>query len=120
MLPDFIQHMDVRIDQWAAAVGWPTEAVLRLLLAAVIGGLVGIEREIHGREAGFRTNMLVALGSALTMLVSIEFARHHWQPQTSNQGVNINLDPARIAYGVMTGIGFHGAGAIVKAGPSIR
>jgi putative Mg2+ transporter-C (MgtC) family protein len=120
MLPDFVQHFDVRLDEWAEAVGWPAQAVLRLGLAAVAGGLVGLERELRGRQAGFRTNLLVALGSAITMLVSIQFAVHRWTAQSLNQGVNINLDPARIAYGVMTGVGFLGAGAIVKGGGSVR
>src|SRR5437016_6342653 len=113
-------HMITALDEhfatWAASLGWPTEALLRMVFAAVAGGLVGMEREVRGREAGFRTNLLVGLGSALVMLVSISFAAHPWQPR----GFTINVDPARIAYSVMTGIGFIGAGTIIKFGGSIR
>jgi len=91
------------------------EAVIRLALAAVFGGLVGMEREVRGRQAGFRTHTLVCVGSALVMIVSVQFAVHRWIPQTNNAGVNINVDPARVAYGVMGGIGFLGAGAIIHA-----
>lgn len=109
--------LDTAFNAWASGLGWPLEGFLRLALAIVAGGLVGLEREIRGRQAGFRTNLLVCLGSALVMLVSIEFARRPW---TQHAGVNLNIDPARIAYGVMTGIGFLGAGTILHQGPSIR
>jgi putative Mg2+ transporter-C (MgtC) family protein len=79
---------------------------------------VGLERELRGREAGFRTNLLVCVGSALVMLVSVRFAMHPWKQANGNY--NINIDPARIAYGVMGGIGFLGAGAILKHGASVR
>src|SRR5438034_3757584 len=98
-------------DQWAASLGFTGEALLRLLLSAIAGGLVGLERELRGRQAGFRTNLLVCLGSTLTMLVSLNFALHHWP---LNRGINLNIDPARIAYGVMTGVGFLGAGTIIQ------
>jgi putative Mg2+ transporter-C (MgtC) family protein len=91
--------------------------VLRLVLALIAGGLVGIDREVRGREAGFRTNMLVCFGSALVMIVSIRFAAHEW---THPAGININIDPARIAYGVMTGVGFLGAGSIVHNRGAVR
>lgn len=102
---------------WLAGLGWHGQAVLKLLLAAVLGGLVGMEREVRGREAGFRTNLLVCVGSALVLLVSVRFAEIEWHPQGA---YNINIDPARIAYGVMTGIGFLGAGAILKQEASVR
>ncbi|MGE5611835.1 MAG: MgtC/SapB family protein, partial [Bacillota bacterium] len=111
---DALNHL---LEEWLAPLGWTGEAVLRLLLAAILGGLVGLERELRGREAGFRTNLLVCVGSAVVMLVSIRFADHPWG---SPRGYNINVDPGRIAYGVMTGIGFLGAGAILKMGTSIR
>src|SRR5437870_3361161 len=104
---------DASISQWISSFGGPWEQLLRLILAGIAGGLVGLEREMRGRQAGFRTYLLVCLGSALVMLVSVEFAVHRWTAQTPNQGVNINIDPARIAYGVMTGVGFLGAGAIL-------
>jgi len=104
-------------DLWAASLGLTGEALLRLLLATLAGGLIGLERELRGREAGFRTNILVCVGSCLTMVVSLQFALRHWPHE---QGVNINIDPARIAYGIMTGIGFLGAGTIIQQGGSIR
>jgi putative Mg2+ transporter-C (MgtC) family protein len=113
----FIDTLDINIKTWAASLGWPGEGVLRLILAAIAGGLVGLERELRGRQAGFRTNMLVCIGSALVMLVSIRFAEFPWHAQP---GVNINVDPARIAYGVMSGVGFLGAGAIIHSQGSIR
>lgn len=108
-----LDNWNAAIESWFAGLGQPVEGVARLVLAGVFGGLVGMEREIRGRQAGFRTYLLVCLGSALVMLVSTEFAIHKWTPQTANQGVNINVDPARIAYSVMTGVGFLGAGVIV-------
>src|SRR5256885_15963979 len=108
----WLEHLNQFLASWAAALGPTGEGFLRLFLAAIAGGLVGLERELRGRQAGFRTYLLVCLGSALVMIVSTEFGVHHWTAQTPNQGVNINVDPARIAYGVMTGIGFLGAGVI--------
>ncbi|HEX2972821.1 MAG TPA: MgtC/SapB family protein [Tepidisphaeraceae bacterium] len=105
------------VHAWLAPLGWTGEAVLRMLLAAVLGSLVGLERELRGREAGFRTNLLVCLGSAVVMLVSIRFVDHPWG---TSQGITISVDPGRIAYGVMTGIGFLGAGAILKVGSTVR
>ena len=100
-------------------LGWPLEAFVELLLAAVAGGVVGIEREVRGRQAGFRTNILVAVGSALVMIVSNRVAFHDW-PRAPDAVVNIQVDPARIAYGVMTGVGFLGAGIIVQYRGSVR
>src|SRR3954469_25305317 len=97
----WLQHLDQSIASFAASLGPTGEAFFRLTLAAIAGGLVGLEREVRGRQAGFRTNLLVCVGSCLTMIVSLQFAIHHWQPQTENRGININIDPARIAYGVM-------------------
>ena len=113
----FLTALDTSFTSWAQSLGWPLEGFLRLFLAVVAGGLVGLEREFRGRQAGFRTNILVCLGSALVMLVSIEFARQRWTPQ---QGINISVDPARVAYGVMTGIGFLGAGTILHNKGSVR
>src|SRR5687767_11098249 len=114
---EYIVNLDDQVRLWALSLGWPLEAMLRLVLAVVAGGLVGLEREVRGRQAGFRTNVLVCLGSAIVMIVSIHFAKVPWPPQA---GININVDPARIAYGVMTGIGFLGAGTIVHNKGSVR
>ena len=100
-----------------APLGWTGEAIVKLLLSAFLAGLVGLEREFRGREAGFRTNMLVGVGCTLVMLVSMRFADLPWTPRGNNV---VTVDPARIAYGVMTGIGFLGAGAIIKYGTTIR
>lgn len=84
------------------------EAMLRLALAGVLGGLIGLERELREREAGLRTHLLVAVGSALfTIVGAYGFG-------------GIRTDPTRIAAQVVTGIGFLGAGAIIRQGFSIR
>lgn len=117
MLAFSFHDLDVHLSGWANGLQWPLEPLIRLALAAVLGGLVGLEREIRGREAGFRTNLLVSLGCALVMVVSIAFAFHPWP---HSPGFNINVDPARVAYGVMAGIGFLGAGVIVKQDGAVR
>jgi putative Mg2+ transporter-C (MgtC) family protein len=104
------------INQWLASGGWTTEAFVRLCLAAILGGVIGLERELRGRPAGFRTNLLVCMGSALVMLVSMKLVEMHFV----SGGANINVDPGRIAYGVMMGIGFLGAGAILKHEESVH
>jgi len=115
----WLNDIDVMVATWAESLQWPAEGLLRLGVAGVCGGLVGLEREIRGRQAGFRTNILVCLGSALVMVVSTSFASADWQRATQ-PGLIINVDPARIAYGVMTGIGFLGAGTIVQTKGSVR
>jgi putative Mg2+ transporter-C (MgtC) family protein len=85
---------------------------IRLVVAAALGAGIGIERELHGHPAGIRTHMLVALGSALFTVLSIYgFA---------GQGGSAPVDPSRIAAQIVTGVGFLGAGAILKDGISIR
>ena len=83
----------------------------RLIVAAALGMLVGAEREIHGHPAGIRTHMLVALGSAIFTVMSI----HGF-----GQGPGSPIDPTRIAAQIVSGIGFLGAGAILKDGVVIR
>jgi putative Mg2+ transporter-C (MgtC) family protein len=96
-------------------LGWG-EALLRLALAAALGGAVGLERELREREAGFRTHLLVALGSALFTIVSA-YGFHAFL----NSGANVvRTDPTRIAAQIVTGVGFLGAGAIIRQGLSIR
>ena len=112
-----MHDLDPRLFDAIEALGWPWDAVVRLLMAAFCGGLVGLEREVRGRQAGFRTNLLVCLGSAVVMVVSTRFAYFRW-PHSPD--FDVHIDPARVAYGVMTGIGFLGAGAIVKGDGSIR
>src|SRR5215211_6125047 len=112
-----LHDLDLSLTGWANGLQWPLEPLIRLVIAALAGGLVGLEREVRGRQAGFRTNMLVCLGSALVMIVSIHFASFAWEHQP---GINVNVDPARIAYGVMTGIGFLGAGTILHHRGAVR
>lgn len=114
-----LQAIDASVVQWASGLGMPLEALLRLTLAAVCGGLVGLEREVRGRQAGFRTNLLVCVGSAMVMIVSTALATLDW-PSATKYGVQISTDPGRIAYGVMGGIGFLGAGTIIHNKGSIR
>jgi putative Mg2+ transporter-C (MgtC) family protein len=92
------------------------EIAVRLLAALVIGGLIGLERSYHGRPAGFRTHALVCMSTSLLMLVSVYETR--WFPSIS-QG-RVAIDPTRLAQGIMTGIGFLGAGTIMKDGLSVR
>lgn len=109
----------VAADQALAPhIGWETIA-FRLVVASVLGAIVGLERQTHGRAAGLRTMILVSLGCCLVMLVSNAFAEAYWQYR--NEANNfLRIDPARLAYGVMGGIGFLGAGAILKNGLTVR
>jgi putative Mg2+ transporter-C (MgtC) family protein len=93
-----------------------TEMVFRLLAAVLVGGLIGLERSYHGRPAGFRTHTLVCTASSLLMLVTV-YEALWFTPQIS---VRVALDPTRMAQGIMTGIGFLGAGVIVKEGITVR
>jgi putative Mg2+ transporter-C (MgtC) family protein len=85
--------------------------LLRLLLAVLAGGLIGFERNYHGRPAGFRTHTLVCVASSVLMLVTV----YEWV-----LSANAPIDPTRMAQGIMTGIGFLGAGVIIKEGLSVR
>ena len=91
------------------------EMLLRLLAALVAGAMIGYERTYHGRPAGFRTHALVCMASSLLMLVTVYEAR--WVPPSDDA---FRLDPTRMAQGIMTGIGFLGAGVIIKEGLSVR
>jgi putative Mg2+ transporter-C (MgtC) family protein len=88
----------------------------RLGLAAVLGGAIGFERELRDREAGFRTHMLVCIGSALFTIVSA----YGFREFLTGGGQVIRADPTRIAAQIVTGIGFLGAGAIIRQGLTIR
>jgi putative Mg2+ transporter-C (MgtC) family protein len=88
------------------------QIILRLLLALVLSGLVGFERQIHRRTAGPRTHILVSLGSCLVMLTSL-YVFDIYKNVAS-------LDPSRIAAGVITGIGFLGAGAIMREREGVK
>ena len=92
------------------------EIVLRVILAGVFGGAIGAEREIREREAGLRTHMLVSIGAALFTLVSA----YGFSDFRFSNASGITYDPTRIAAQVVTGIGFLGAGAIIRQGLSVR
>ena len=93
-----------------------TEALLRLLLAAALGGAIGLERELRDHEAGFRTHLLVSLGSCAFTLVSA----YGWTDWTFSTPQGVVFDPTRIAAQIVTGIGFLGAGAIIVRGINVR
>jgi putative Mg2+ transporter-C (MgtC) family protein len=97
------------------SLGWG-ENLIRLGIAAGLGGLIGLEREMRDREAGFRTHILVCVGSALFTIVSAYGFRDFL---TSGDQV-VRADPTRIAAQIVTGIGFLGAGAIIRQGMSVR
>ncbi|NLX18154.1 MAG: MgtC/SapB family protein [Desulfobulbus sp.] len=89
---------------------------IRLAGALLAGGVIGFERSYHGRPAGFRTHTLVCLASSLLMLVT--YYQWTWLPGAPLD--TIRTDPTRTAQGIMTGIGFLGAGVIFKEGQSVR
>lgn len=88
------------------------EVIFRLTLACILGGLIGLERESLNRPAGLRTYTLVCVGSALAMVVSLEMYFQYYQ--------TVNADPGRIAAQVISGIGFLGAGTIMREGATVR
>lgn len=91
------------------------DLALRLGAATVLGGLVGIEREIRGRRAGLRTHILVSLGACLFTLTSVVADEH---AQVSGQ--NVQIDITRIASQIVVGVGFLGGGAILRHGATVR
>ena len=97
----------------------PTEAELslRLVIALVVGGAIGVEREVTGQIAGLRTHMSVALGAAVFSIVSAYGFTEFVQPRAET---NYQVDVTRIASNVVTGVGFLGGGAIIKLGASVR
>ncbi len=97
------------------SLGWE-QVLLRLALAGALGATIGFERELREREAGLRTHLLVCLGSALFTIISA-YGFHEFL--TSGDAV-VRSDPTRIAAQIVTGIGFLGAGAIIRQGISVR
>lgn len=92
------------------------ELAVRMLVGAALGGIIGYERDYHGRPAGLRTHMIVALASSTFMVVSTHFVYF----QRYAQGDFVAVDPSRIAASVVTGIGFLGGGAILRTGVSVQ
>jgi putative Mg2+ transporter-C (MgtC) family protein len=91
------------------SIGWP-EVLLRIFVAAALGGAIGLERELRERQAGLRTHLVVSVGAALFTLVSAY----------GFSGFDGKVDPTRIAAQIVSGIGFLGAGAIIRQGLSVR
>ena len=106
--------MHLAISTIPTVDGW--QVTLRLGIAALLGGAIGVERELRDREAGIRTHLLVSMGSALFTLISA-YGFHEFL--TSGDAV-VRADPTRIAAQIVTGIGFLGAGAIIREGLSVR
>jgi putative Mg2+ transporter-C (MgtC) family protein len=90
--------------------------LLHITLALIAGGLIGLERTYHGRPAGFRTHTLVCTASSLLMQVTL----YQWELLAHVPIETLRIDPTRMAQGIMTGIGFLGAGVILKEGLTVR
>ncbi|WP_202922527.1 MgtC/SapB family protein [Sinimarinibacterium sp. NLF-5-8] len=93
------------------------DILMRLALSLVAGSMIGLERSYHARAAGFRTHVLVCTSTALLMLLTAYEGQ--WL-RDIGEDVRIQMDPTRMAQGIMTGIGFLGAGTIMKEGLSVR
>lgn len=93
-------------------VNW--DFIIRIVVAAILGGAIGVEREYHAKDAGFRTHLLVAIGSALFTVISM------YGFDSFLGGKSISFDPSRIAAQIVTGIGFLGAGTIIFQKQFIR
>ncbi len=107
--PDIFYALIAAVLDWAGLVSdLRLDLLLKLLLAVVLGGAVGLEREIAGKPAGLRTNILICVGAALLTDVSIEISRGKLP------GVQLG-DPSRLAAQIVSGIGFIGAGTIMQA-----
>ncbi|MDX2471474.1 MAG: MgtC/SapB family protein [SAR324 cluster bacterium] len=98
----------------------PLTILIRLGLAGILGSIIGAERSIHGRPAGLRTHLLVSLGSASFMILSILISAGAGHRLVGEGAIGVFSDPARIAAQVVTGIGFLGAGVIIKEGINVR
>ncbi|MBI3306528.1 MAG: MgtC/SapB family protein [Candidatus Omnitrophica bacterium] len=101
------------MPEWFSVTPNDLDIAFRLIMATFLGGLIGLERERHGKDAGFRTYSLVSVGSALIMLVSIEMYEIY-------KPLGAEVDPSRIAAQVVSGIGFLGAGAIIRFPQGVR
>ncbi|MBU4376074.1 MAG: MgtC/SapB family protein [Candidatus Omnitrophica bacterium] len=88
------------------------QMIMRLVMSVLLCGAIGLEREVRGRSAGLRTHILVGLSSCLLMIISIFVAQSFGEAHM--------FDPGRIAAGVVTGMGFLGAGTIIRYGESIK
>ncbi|MHB8065664.1 MAG: MgtC/SapB family protein, partial [Ruminiclostridium sp.] len=100
------------IDTFSKQSDFYISMILRLIVACLLGGIIGFEREHVHRPAGFRTHILVCVGSALVMITS-EYIYYQFSE-------NVNVDPARLGAQVISGIGFLGAGTIIKEGVNVK
>ncbi|HOK55835.1 MAG TPA: MgtC/SapB family protein [bacterium] len=92
------------------------EFIKKVVISGILSGIIGFEREKHGREAGLRTMILVGMGTTTILITSFQV----YYIFSNFQNSVLRIDPARIAYGVVTGMGFLGAGAIIKDSKRIR
>jgi putative Mg2+ transporter-C (MgtC) family protein len=106
---DQLLHIDFSQEPWSL--------ILRILIAALLGAVLGAERDMRGRAAGLRTHLLVTAGAALFMVISIKMAE---MAAPAGLAIARTSDPGRIAAQIVTGIGFLGAGAIIKDGFTVR
>lgn len=98
------------------AMGLHGELLIRLVVGTMLGAIIGYERDVHGRPAGLRTHLLVALASTAFMLVSTYFVYF----QHYGRGDLVEVDASRIAASVVTGVGFLGGGAILRTGLNVQ
>ena len=89
------------------------DSFVGILFAASLGSLIGLERELHGQPAGLRTHMILAVGAAVAAIISISYSQFLSNPELPS-------DPGRIVAQVVSGVGFLGAGAIMKAGVTVK
>lgn len=114
--------IDQQISQWFNNLwggnGWGNLLLIlcSILFAALAAFIIGFEREYHGHSAGLRTHLLVAIGSATIMVISI----YGFSPFVQGTEVAISRDPARLAAQVVSGIGFLGAGTIIQTGTDVK
>ena len=92
------------------------EGMIRLGLAALLAGVIGVERELREQEAGLRTHMLVCVGATMFMIVGV----YGWADFQLSNNIGVVVDPSRVASYVVSGIGFLGAGAIIRHGINVR
>ena len=92
------------------------DLIVRILLAALLGAGIGLERELTGQDAGLRTHMTIAVGAALFAIASAYSFTEFLQPRADT---NVQVDVTRIASNIVTGVGFLGGGAIIKHGSSV-
>lgn len=104
--------MDSEMPAFAqAALSFSWDNILQIVVAAILGGLIGLEREARGREAGFRTNILIAIGACLFTILSID--GFPLQESTAR-------DTSRVAAQIVSGVGFLGAGALFQTRSHIK